>query len=65
MVSFGLGTLPVMLLTGAFAHRMKVWIQQAAVRNVAALLVIAFGIWTLAWPLAHSGGHLILSRMNK
>jgi hypothetical protein len=57
MVGFGLGTLPVMLLTGAFAHRMKVWIQRAAVRNVAALLMIVFGIWTLAWPLAHSGGH--------
>ena len=53
MLSFGLGTLPVMLLTGAFAHQVKSWIQKTAVRNAAALLVIAFGVWTIAWSLAH------------
>ena len=42
MFSFGLGTLPAMLLTGAFAHQVKVWIQKASVRNIAALLVIGF-----------------------
>ncbi len=60
MAAFGLGTLPVMVLTGAFAARVKAAIQRRLVRNVAALLVIAFGIWTLATPLAHllpSGGH--------
>jgi sulfite exporter TauE/SafE len=56
MFSFGLGTLPVMVLTGAFAHQVKVWIQKSSVRNIAALLVIGFGIWTLSWTLYH-GGH--------
>ena len=55
MFSFGLGTLPVMLLTGAFAHQVKVWIQKASVRNIAALLVIGFGIWTMGWTLYHRG----------
>jgi len=58
MFSFGLGTLPAMLLTGAFAHQVKVWIQKASVRNIAALLVIGFGIWTMGWTLYHRGhGH--------
>lgn len=56
MASFGLGTAPVMLLTGAFAQQFKSWIQKTAVRNLAALLVIGFGIWTLAWPLSHTMG---------
>jgi hypothetical protein len=49
MLSFGLGTLPRMLLTGAFAHQVRGWVQKRAVRNVAALLVIGFGVWTIAW----------------
>lgn len=55
MFSFGLGTLPAMLLTGAFAHQVKVWIQKTSVRNIAALLVIGFGIWTMGWTLYHRG----------
>jgi sulfite exporter TauE/SafE len=57
MVSFGLGTLPVMLVSGVFAHRLKHWLQQSRVRYGAALLIIAFGLWTLLWPLSHAGGH--------
>ena len=62
MLSFGLGTLPVMLLTGAFSHQVKVCIQNSAVRNIAALLVIGFGVWTIAWVVyhrvhAHDGHH--------
>lgn len=55
MFCFGLGTLPAMLLTGAFAHQVKVWIQKTSVRNIAALLVIGFGIWTMGWTLYHRG----------
>jgi sulfite exporter TauE/SafE len=55
MFSFGLGTFPAMLLTGAFAHQVKVWIQKASVRNIAALLIIGFGIWTMGWTLYHRG----------
>lgn len=58
MASFGLGTVPVMLLTGAFASQFKSWIQKTSVRSIAALLIIAFGIWTMAPPLMHlTGGH--------
>jgi sulfite exporter TauE/SafE len=53
MFCFGLGTLPAMLLTGAFAHQVKVWIQKSSVRNIAALLIIGFGIWTMSWTLYH------------
>jgi sulfite exporter TauE/SafE len=55
MFCFGLGTLPAMLLVGAFAHRLKLWVQKTAVRNVAALMVIGFGVWTLAWVAIHAG----------
>jgi hypothetical protein len=53
MLSFGLGTLPVMLLTGVFAHRVRGWVQKTMVRNIAALLVIGFGVWTIAWVVYH------------
>jgi len=55
MFSFGLGTLPVMLMTGLFAHQVKVWLQRNAIRNLAALLVIGFGVWTIAGALYHRG----------
>ncbi len=58
MAGFGLGTVPVMLLTGVFAVQFKASIQKAAVRNIAALLIIAFGVWTISPPLLHfAGGH--------
>ncbi len=53
MFCFGAGTLPAMILTGAFAHQVKMWIQKSSVRNIAALLVIGFGIWTMAWVFYH------------
>jgi len=59
MASFGLGTLPVMLASGAFAHRLKGWIQQRLVRGVAAAMVIGFGLWTLYPPLSHMGSHAL------
>ena len=61
MLCFGLGTLPTLLLTGMFAHQVNVWIQKTTVRNIAALLVIGFGVWTIAWVAYHRlyahGGH--------
>jgi len=55
MFCFGLGTLPAMLLTGAFSHQVKTWIQKTSVRNIAALFIIGFGVWTIGWVLAHHG----------
>jgi hypothetical protein len=31
----------------------KTWIQKRSVRNLAALLVIGFGVWTIAWVVSH------------
>jgi len=53
MFCFGLGTLPTLVVTGMFAHQVKVWIQKTTVRNVAALLVIGFGVWTIGWVAYH------------
>lgn len=58
MAGFGLGTLPVMLASGVFAHQLKGWIQRQWVRSIAAILIMGFGIWTLYPPLSHLGdGH--------
>jgi sulfite exporter TauE/SafE len=51
MLAFGLGTLPVLLLTGTFAARVRTLLQQSGARQLAGLLVIVFGIWTAAEPL--------------
>jgi len=48
MLAFGLGTLPVMLLTGQFAHYLQSFIQSNYSKRIAAILIIAFGLWTLA-----------------
>ena len=42
MLSFGLGTLPNLLLMGVFASTLNQFIQQAWVRQVAGLLIMAF-----------------------
>lgn len=61
MASFGLGTWPAMLLTGRFAHAAGRFLQHAATRRGAALLVIGFGVWTLLAAPGHPadghGGH--------
>lgn len=49
MASFGAGTLPVMLLTGFFAGRLKAIIQHRYTRQISGLLVILFGLFTIPW----------------
>jgi len=53
MIGFGLGTLPAMLLSGGLAQQLKPRLQKASTRQIAALLVIVFGIWTLTTPMLH------------
>lgn len=48
MLSFGLGTLPNLLLMGVFAQRLGQWKQQRPVRLLAGLAVSAIGCWHLA-----------------
>ncbi|NOZ53583.1 MAG: sulfite exporter TauE/SafE family protein [Gammaproteobacteria bacterium] len=63
MAAFGLGTLPVMLATGILAYRLKTWVQLRFVRNTAALIVIAFGVWMMLVPLM-SGQHAHMQHHN-
>jgi len=53
MLGFGLGTMPVMLLTGSLAQRVSYWIRQSSLRLSAAMLIIAFGLWTIVSPISH------------
>lgn len=54
MLAFGLGTLPALLITGALAGKTRQFLQQTKVRQLAGLLVIGFGIWTMLPPLMHA-----------
>lgn len=48
MLSFAVGTLPAVLLSGLFAERVMSFIKHKLTRSIMALLMIAFGLWTLA-----------------
>lgn len=50
MLSFGLGTLPTLLLMGVAATRLSAFVRHVWVRRVAGMLVMGFGLWTL-YPL--------------
>lgn len=50
MASFGLGTLPAVFLTGLFAQQLTSVIQASLTRNIASILMILFGLWTLPGP---------------
>jgi len=54
LLAFGLGTLPNLLLMGVFAARLSRWMGRPAVRITAGLLVMAFGLLTIArgWLVA-------------
>lgn len=54
MFAFGLGTLPSMLAAGVFANAVKSLLQKRVVKQVAALTLIGFGVWTIAVPLQHA-----------
>jgi len=55
MLSFGLGTLPNLLLAGLMFHRFRGWAQHPRARWGAGLVVIAFGLWGL-WRAPELGG---------
>jgi len=48
MVCFGLGTLPVMLVTGHLAIKLKTFVQSRQTQAISASLIILFGVWTIA-----------------
>lgn len=57
MLYFGLGTLPAMLGVGVFSHLLNDIARSQTTRTFAALLLIAFGIWTLMSQIPVPGGH--------
>lgn len=55
MLSFGLGTLPNLLLMGIFAANLQRFMHHPAIRIIAGLLVIAMGVYLLLnawWPVS-------------
>ncbi len=57
MLSFGLGTLPVLMATGFFAQQLQYFTQHSAVRISSGLLIILFGCWALWGSLVYSTNH--------
>jgi sulfite exporter TauE/SafE len=56
MFLFGLGTLPAMLATSLGAGRLQGFLRRRGLKIFIALLLIASGIWTLYFAVAH-GNH--------
>lgn len=54
MMAFGVGTMPAMLAGGIFSTQLRNLLQGRGLRIVMALILIAFGGWTLWTALAHS-----------
>ena len=66
MTLFGLGTLPMMLVTGAMAMKLRSWLQARQVRAVLGVLVMLFGVWTLVGVMGQGhGGHAEHSVMGQ
>jgi uncharacterized protein len=53
MLTFGLGTLPVLLATGMAAEQITALLRRQGVRTAGGVLVILFGLWTLPGPHQH------------
>jgi sulfite exporter TauE/SafE len=51
MLAFGIGTLPNLLLAGLLAARLRAYAALPAVRWLAGLLVLGFGVWGLIGAL--------------
>lgn len=48
MFSFGIGTLPALLLSGALGNRIKMLINRPVVRTIVGILLLVFS-WALIW----------------
>lgn len=55
MLAFGLGTMPSLLLAGAFAERFKRLLQRRQFKWAMGFIIIVFGVWTIYGGLGH--GH--------
>jgi sulfite exporter TauE/SafE len=50
MLAFGVGTLPMLLLIGATAHKLLNFIKLPIIRQIAGSLIIVFGLFTIFLP---------------
>ncbi len=55
MLAFGLGTLPMLFAMGATARWLGNVVRLAWVRRAAGILILLFGVYTLAAPGGHAG----------
>jgi len=53
MLAFGVGTWPLLLLTGLAAQQLNTLLRQRRVRVVSGVLIMLFGLWTLPGPHQH------------
>ncbi|WP_019099557.1 sulfite exporter TauE/SafE family protein, partial [Pseudomonas putida] len=53
MLTFGVGTWPVLLATGLAAERVNALLRRRSVRVAGGVLVMLFGVWTLPGPHQH------------
>lgn len=56
MVAFGLGTMPTMLTSSAFAARLGTWVRQRGIRQLGGALLLLFGCW-IVWSALPSPHH--------
>ncbi len=57
MLAFGLGTLPLLLITGITAEKVHGLLRKTGVRLAMALLVFIAGVWTIWGGLGHHAHH--------
>ena len=56
MLAFGVGTLPSLLAAGAFAGRLAARLRQGELRRAMGVLVLSYGLWTVAGALGMGAG---------
>lgn len=56
MLCFGLGTLPALVLAGVAGAQLKKILRSSWMRNTTGVLIIGFGVWTIALALYHYVG---------
>lgn len=49
MLAFGVGTWPVLILSGLAAERTTALLRRQGLRRAGGIMVVLFGLWTLPW----------------
>lgn len=57
MISFGLGTLPTLMLAGIFSQRLAAAVNNKALKSAMGAMIIFYGVWTLLIALATKHAH--------